>query len=142
MRIGELSARTGTSRRMLRYYEEQGLLKPVRRQSGYREYDEQDVYVLEIIKYLQSAGLTLNTIKAIQPCLRDDTLEINMCPKIVGLLTEEKRKLDTRIEELTRYRDSFHGLLDRFQVPATPPASTAATEARGAGRNAARRSRQ
>ena len=30
MQIGELSARTGASVRMLRYYEEQGLLEPRR----------------------------------------------------------------------------------------------------------------
>ena len=38
MQIGELSARTGASVRMLRYYEEQGLLEPRRTGSGYRDY--------------------------------------------------------------------------------------------------------
>ena len=33
MQIGELSARTGASVRMLRYYEEQGLLEPRRTRS-------------------------------------------------------------------------------------------------------------
>ena len=43
MQIGELSARTGASVRMLRYYEEQGLLEPRRTGSGYRDYAESDV---------------------------------------------------------------------------------------------------
>jgi hypothetical protein len=43
MRIGELRRRTGVSERLLRYYEEQGLLRPQRRPSGYREYDDSDV---------------------------------------------------------------------------------------------------
>ena len=38
MQIGELSARTGASVRMLRYYEEHGLLEPERTESGYRVY--------------------------------------------------------------------------------------------------------
>jgi len=43
VQIGELSARTGASVRMLRYYEEQGLLEPRRTGSGYRTYAESDV---------------------------------------------------------------------------------------------------
>ncbi len=34
MRIGELAERTGASRRLLRYYEEQGLIQPSRRANG------------------------------------------------------------------------------------------------------------
>jgi hypothetical protein len=43
VRIGELSRRTRVSERLLRYYEEQGLLRPGRRPSGYREYGDADV---------------------------------------------------------------------------------------------------
>jgi len=40
MRIGELATRTGVPTRMLRYYEEQGLITPRRLANGYREYDD------------------------------------------------------------------------------------------------------
>lgn len=40
MRIGELARRTGVSERMLRYYEQEGLLRPARTTSGYRDYGE------------------------------------------------------------------------------------------------------
>lgn len=43
MRIGELSERTNTSRRLLRYHEEQGLLFSERSSNGYRSYDERYV---------------------------------------------------------------------------------------------------
>ncbi|WP_440590039.1 MerR family DNA-binding transcriptional regulator [Mycolicibacterium hodleri] len=36
MKIGELAERTGASRRLLRYYEEQGLITPSRAVNGYR----------------------------------------------------------------------------------------------------------
>lgn len=38
--IGELAERTGTSERLLRYYDRVGLLRPERRPNGYRFYDE------------------------------------------------------------------------------------------------------
>ncbi|MEW1835674.1 MerR family DNA-binding transcriptional regulator [Microbacterium sp. NPDC079995] len=37
MKIGEVTARTGIPQRMLRYYEEQGLLTSARAGNGYRE---------------------------------------------------------------------------------------------------------
>ena len=40
MKIGELSERTNVPTRMLRYYEEQGLLSSERRSNGYRDYPE------------------------------------------------------------------------------------------------------
>lgn len=43
MRIGALERATGVNRRLLRYYEEQGLLRPTRLANGYREYSESDV---------------------------------------------------------------------------------------------------
>lgn len=40
MRIGELASTTGVPPRILRYYQEQGLISPRRLDNGYREYDE------------------------------------------------------------------------------------------------------
>ncbi|MEU6192280.1 MerR family DNA-binding transcriptional regulator [Streptomyces sp. NPDC047061] len=43
MKIGELSHRTGVSTRLLRYYEQQGLLHPSRLPNGYRDFHEHAV---------------------------------------------------------------------------------------------------
>nr|MDT0665311.1 MerR family DNA-binding transcriptional regulator [Micromonospora sp. DSM 115978] len=50
MRIAEVSRRTGVAARMLRYYEEQGLLSPGRHANGYRDYTESDVALVATIK--------------------------------------------------------------------------------------------
>ncbi|MFJ6456207.1 MerR family DNA-binding transcriptional regulator [Paenarthrobacter sp. NPDC091669] len=42
MRIGELATKTSVSVRSLRYYEQQGLLKPQRTASGHRDYATED----------------------------------------------------------------------------------------------------
>lgn len=81
VRISELSRRTGSTQRALRYYEEQGLLQPERRPSGYREYADSDVDVVRRIKILLSAGLSTPVIAEILPCLVDqDELLVAACP--------------------------------------------------------------
>ena len=46
MTIKDLEERTGLSRANIRFYEKEGLLSPLRRENGYREYTEADVQTL------------------------------------------------------------------------------------------------
>ena len=65
MKIGELSERTGIPTRMLRYYEEQGLLSSERSANGYRSYDESDVDRATRARGLVQAGLTTRLAKVV-----------------------------------------------------------------------------
>lgn len=64
-RIDQVAARTGLTKRTLRYYEEIGLLPPpTRTEGGYRLYSEQDVQHLELIKRLRDLlGVSLAEIR-------------------------------------------------------------------------------
>ena len=57
MRIGELARRTGTTPRLLRYYEEQGLITSARGANGYRDFDEACVDRVRQIRGLLDSGL-------------------------------------------------------------------------------------
>ena len=62
-RIGEVSERTGLTRRTLRHYDDLGLLVPAQRSSGdYRLYDEADLVRLLQIQNLKAIGLGLTEI--------------------------------------------------------------------------------
>jgi DNA-binding transcriptional MerR regulator len=61
VRIGELSERTAVSARMLRHYEQLGLLRPERSANGYREYTEADVDLVTNLRCLADLGLDLRT---------------------------------------------------------------------------------
>ncbi|MBI0113566.1 MULTISPECIES: MerR family transcriptional regulator [Gilliamella] len=67
MKIGELSKISQISIRMLRYYEEAGLLSPKRTLSGYRQFEIDDIDRVKLIHKLNSAGLTLKVIRKILP---------------------------------------------------------------------------
>jgi DNA-binding transcriptional MerR regulator len=115
MRIGQLAERTGVSRRLLRYYEEQGLLVPSRALNGYREYGESHVDVVLQIAGLLDAGLPTRIIAQLLPCLdQPQTIYVPfVTPEMIATLRREQGRLSERIEFLTRNRDAIANYLDR-----------------------------
>lgn len=63
MKIGEVSAASGVSQRMIRHYEKIGLIAPAaRRDSGYRNYDRRDVHTLRFIGRARDLGFPIEEI--------------------------------------------------------------------------------
>ena len=64
MKIKEVENRVGMTRANIRYYEQEGLLKPtIRNENNYREYSEEDVEQLQRIKILRLLGVSPSDIK-------------------------------------------------------------------------------
>ncbi|GAA5086393.1 MerR family transcriptional regulator [Nocardia iowensis] len=117
MRIGDLSGRTGVSVRLLRYYEEQQLLKPERRPSGYREYREQDAQTVQHIRTLLAAGLGTQTIAELLPCMVDTGQGLApACPDMLPDLYREHDRMGRAIADL----EAARATLERI-IAATPP---------------------
>ncbi|MFC9589540.1 MerR family transcriptional regulator [Streptomyces sp. NPDC056944] len=114
MRIGELSQRTGTPRRLLRYYEEQALIVADRLPNGYRVYDESNVDRVMQIRGLLDAGLPTRIIKQILPCLnKPRTIHFpDATPEMLATLEDERDRMTDRIRCLTRNRDAVAEYLD------------------------------
>lgn len=127
MRIGELSRRTGVHERLLRYYEEQHLLQPRRRPSGYREYDEADVGTVRRIRSLLAAGLSTASIATILPCLRDeDERLVPTCSDLLADLFRERERITNAITDLEISRSALDDVI------AAAPADVAARAIDGA----------
>lgn len=62
-KIGEISKLYGIGVDSIRYYEEIGLIKPERSESGYRHYSIHDIWRLNVIRDLRSIGFTMEQIK-------------------------------------------------------------------------------
>ncbi|MET0132234.1 MAG: MerR family transcriptional regulator, partial [Kibdelosporangium sp.] len=106
MRIGELSERTDTPRRLLRYYEEQGLIKPDRSANGYRDYARYNVDRVMQIRGLLDAGLPTRIIKQILPCLnKPRAIHFpDATPEMLATLEHELARMTERVNCLTRNR--------------------------------------
>jgi DNA-binding transcriptional MerR regulator len=110
--IGELSARTGVSHRMLRYYEEQGLLPAGRDPNGYRRYSADAVRTVRQIRALLAAGLTTGVIRTVIDCAEGEAPpELDLCPELVRTLRRELSQMDARIGALQRSRGALAAYL-------------------------------
>jgi MerR family copper efflux transcriptional regulator len=106
--IGEASARSGVSAKMIRYYEEIGLLpKPDRRESGYRLYDESDVHRLRFVRRSRDFGFPVERIRELLRLWHDRKRPSAEVKRIAEAHVAE---LGKAIGELTALRDSVKDL--------------------------------
>lgn len=77
MKIGEIALKTGVSRDTVRLYEKLGLLGHVSRPheyNNYKEYGEENVYRIHMIKEMQRIGLKLKECKGVIDALVSDSM--------------------------------------------------------------------
>jgi DNA-binding transcriptional MerR regulator len=116
MKISELAKRTGVAPRLLRYYEEQGLVTPRRLDNGYREYDAYLVDRVSKIRGLLDSGIPTRIIGDMLPCL-DQSQAIVVAdpdPELREVLVRERDRMAERImflqhshQALTRYVEAM-----------------------------------
>jgi len=113
MRIGELAERTGVRTRLLRYYEDQGLLGSDRTSNGYRSYGDDAVGRVGQIRELLDAGLPIKIIKQVLPCLDDPGPAAAPGPEVLAELEEYRDLIEARIQCLARNLDAIDGYLGK-----------------------------
>lgn len=102
LKINEVEAQVGITRKNIRFYEEQGLLSP-RRDSGngYRDYGPEEVETLRRIKLMRKLGVPLEEIRRMQA---GGTVGDGMRRHLVTL-EREQRGLEQSIALCGRLKD-------------------------------------
>ncbi len=123
MRIGALAERTGVNRRLLRYYEEQGLLRPMRLANGYREYDESHVVAVRHIRVLLDVGLPTAIIARLLHCVHEDGEKLvpGACPGVIAHLQRERSRIAETITQLQSSRLALDTMLVAARGPGVAP---------------------
>ncbi len=115
MRAGEAAESAGVSVKALRYYEDSGLLRPVRHPNGYRDYSETDVRLASEIRMLTSLGLTARQTRPFLECLRAGHGGGDDCPES---LAAYQHKIDELGRLIARLSGARHRLVDQMHTAA------------------------
>ncbi len=97
MRIKDVEAIVGITKKNIRFYEKEGLLSPGRNsENSYREYSEADVEILKQIKFFRKLNMPVSEIKA----LLEGKISLQSSLKRHSIAIDEQRKSLLRAEEL------------------------------------------
>lgn len=107
--IGEVALRSGVSASALRFYEERGLLRPLRTLGGQRRYTRAMLRRVSVIKAAQAVGLTLEAIEGALAELPDDRVPTKA--DWARLARSWRDHLEDRIARLERLRDNLEGCI-------------------------------
>lgn len=121
MNIGQAARQTGVSAKMIRYYEQSGLIPPAgRSEAGYREYAEADIHMLRFIRRARDLGFSMPEISELLGLWRDQSRHSAEVKRIarahVDDLNARIRNLQEMANTLSTLADSCHGD-DRPECP-------------------------
>lgn len=104
MTIGELSQRTGVSVKVLRRYDDQGLIYSAGRSpANYRLYDDSALWCVGVVTGLRNLGLTVREIIDLASVYLETPQE-PIGPLVEERLCAVKARIESRVEELTALR--------------------------------------
>lgn len=107
--IGEMARRTGLSVSAIRFYEERGLIEPVRTSGNQRRFLRSDIRRLSFILIAQQLGLSLGEIEAEMAKLPHGRTPTARDWEAIS--RSIRSALDEKIAQLTRTRDRLDGCI-------------------------------
>lgn len=101
MNIGEVAQISEVNSKMIRRYEEQGIIpKAGRSLSGYRQYTQTDVHILKFVKRSRELGFSMKDIKQLVSLWRNKNRPSSQVKKIAQKHIEELEKKLHEIESM------------------------------------------
>ena len=112
-KIGEISKLYGIGVDSIRYYEEIGIIKPQRSESGYRYYSIHDIWRLNVIRDLRSIGFTMEQIR--------EYLDHHTVLSSISMLEDEKDAIAKQIQYLQKLQKNvehrLHNIHSALSLP-------------------------
>lgn len=109
MNIGEVSELTGLPTKTIRYYEDIGLVRPLRAENGYRAFRESDRHKLAFLGRARALGFSIEDCRTLLALWEDDSRE---SARVKHVANEHLKQIDEKIAQLQSLRDTLAHLVD------------------------------
>jgi Cu(I)-responsive transcriptional regulator len=108
MNIGEVARRSGLPAKTIRYYEDIGLVTPVRSANGYRAFRESDIHKLAFLGRARALGFTIEDCRTLLALWEDkNRASADVRRVAVGHLD----RIEDKIAALEAMRDTLKDLV-------------------------------
>ena len=121
MKIAQAAKQLDLSTATLRYYENIGLIRPIKRDDhGIRDYTEDDLQWIEFIKCMRNAGLSIDALREYTALFfegDDHTLSSrkNILVNERERLVEKQKEIEETIKRLDFKIDSYEDIIHNYE---------------------------
>ncbi|WP_323763235.1 Cu(I)-responsive transcriptional regulator [Marinovum sp.] len=109
MNIGEVAKRSDLPAKTIRYYEEIGLITPLRDSNGYRAFRESDVHKLIFLGRARALGFSIEDCRALLALWADTG---RASADVRAIARQHLAEIDRKIADLSRMRGTLSHLVD------------------------------
>ena len=109
MNIGEVSERAGLPTKTIRYYEDIGLVRPLRSANGYRDFRESDIHKLAFLGRARKLGFSIDDCRTLLGLYEDETRE---SAQVKAIANEHLAAIDGKIAQLISMRETLSNLVE------------------------------
>ena len=114
MNIGDVSARLGLPAKTIRYYEDIGLIKPLRSANGYRSFVAADVHRLAFLGRARALGFTIEDCRILMALYKDES---RASADVKDLAKDHLCKIEAKIHAKYGYaRELIQAAVVKFQT--------------------------
>jgi Cu(I)-responsive transcriptional regulator len=108
MNIGDVAERTGLPAKTIRYYEDIGLVRPLRSANGYRVFAESDAHKLTFLGRARALGFSIEDCRNLLTLWEDRS---RASGDVRTIATHHLSEIESKIKGLTAMRDTLSDLV-------------------------------
>jgi len=108
MNIGKIAERTGLPAKTIRYYEDIGLIRPMRDPNGYRAFRESDFHKLAFLGRARALGFTIEDCRTLLALYEDESRASSDVKK---LAQQHLAQIDGKLAQLQEMRATLSRLV-------------------------------
>jgi MerR family transcriptional regulator, copper efflux regulator len=108
MNIGDVSRLSGLPAKTIRYYEDIGLVSPLRSDNGYRSFRKSDLHKLAFLGRARSLGFSIDDCRNLL-ALYDDKTRASADVKTIA--QEHLKRIDQKLKELSEMQGTLTHLI-------------------------------